>query len=419
MAKKRKPQKAKTTPDNVEDAIVAEAVAAEDSAEDIVTKIDDTLEASDDPIVEDAISEPIETTADAVEETSDTAEEIIEDHVPEHSDSPVIAPVPQDATSNQVFAPALLGGLVAAALGFGAAYFLLPRPDPALGETVATNSNSVAELREEIAAVAAVDHSVDLTPLTDDIAALQETVTTEFGAVNERIAVFDERLSTLEKQPSGDGTLQEAAIAAYQRELDELRAKVEDQASAAFDQLEETRAEAEAIEQAALDAAQAAQIRAALAQVQTGLSSGEPMETALADLEDALGEPVPDALAAVAEGTPTLAGLQATFPEAARAALADARAGGESGEQSSAFGAFLREQLNVRSVAPREGDDADAVLSRAQAAVSEGQIQTALDEIAGLPDVAKAKLADWAATAETRVAAVSAADEISLSLNVN
>ncbi len=419
MAKKRKPQKTKTTPDNVEDAIVEEVVAAEDSVEDVVTTIDDAIEVSDDAIVEEAAADPIETAVDAAEETTDEPQETIEDSVPDNNESAVIAPIHQETTSNRVFVPALFGGLVAAALGFGAAYFLLPGPDPILGETVATNSSSVAELREEIAAVAAVDHSVDLTPLTDEIAALQETVTTEFGAVNERIAVFDERLSTLEKQPSGDGTLQEAAIAAYQRELDELRAKVEDQASAAFDQLEETRAEAEAIEQAALDAAQAAQIRAALAQVQTGLSSGEPMETALADLEDALGEPVPDALAAVAEGTPTLAGLQAAFPEAARAALADARAGGESGEQSSAFGAFLREQLNVRSVAPREGEDADAVLSRAQSAVSEGQIQAALDEIAGLPDVAKAKLADWAATAETRVAAVSAADEISLSLNVN
>ncbi|MEO0858919.1 MAG: hypothetical protein AAFY55_18910, partial [Bacteroidota bacterium] len=76
--------------------------------------------------------------------------------------------------------------------------------------------------------------------------------------------------------------------------------------------------EAAAIEQAALDAAQAAQIRAALAAVQNGFASGEPMEAALEDLADALGEPVPTALSAVAEGAPTLAGLQAAFPEAAR-----------------------------------------------------------------------------------------------------
>ncbi|MEL6640936.1 MAG: hypothetical protein AAFP98_06425, partial [Pseudomonadota bacterium] len=103
----------------------------------------------------------------------------------------------------------------------------------------------------------------------------------------------------------------------------------------------------------------------------------------------------------------------------AKVGAPSATAASASGEQSSAFGAFLREQLNVRSVAPREGDDADAVLSRAQAAVSEGQLQTALDEIGGLPDIAKAKLAEWAATAETRVAALNAADDISLSLNVN
>ncbi len=419
MAKKRKPQKPKTAPEQVEDAIVEEVTTAEDAAEDVVAEIEETIEATDDVEVEQPVPDAEEPTPEAEETAPEVVEEIIDEPVPEHGDSAVIAPVHQKSSSSGVFVPALIGGLIAAGIGFGAAYLLLPRPDAKLGESVSTNTTAVSELREEIAAVAADANAVDLTPVTDEIAALQETVTAEFGTINERIAVFDERLSTLEKQPSGDGTLQEAAVAAYQRELDELRAKVEDQAGAAFAQLEETRAEAAAIEQAALDAARAAQVRAALAQVQTGLTSGEPMTTALEDLETALGEPVPEALAAVAEGTPTLAGLQDTFPEAARAALADARAGGESGEQSSAFGAFLREQLNVRSVAPREGDDADAVLSRAQAAVSEGQIQTALDEIAALPDVAKAKLADWAATAETRVAAVNAADAISLSLNVN
>jgi len=79
----------------------------------------------------------------------------------------------------------------------------------------------------------------------------------------------------------------------------------------------------------------------------------------------------------------------------------------------------LREQLNVRSVAPRDGDDADAILSRAQAAVSEGQLQAALDEITALPEVAQAKLSEWAGLAQIRVDAVQAADEISLSLISN
>jgi len=63
--------------------------------------------------------------------------------------------------------------------------------------------------------------------------------------------------------------------------------------------------------------------------------------------------PVPHKCAQPLRRFKRLSKLQADFPNAARLALADARAGGASGEETSAFGAFLREQLNVRSVAPR------------------------------------------------------------------
>lgn len=448
MAKKRKPQQSKSTAKAAEESIVEEVTATEaaveETIEEVAAEIEDAVEITDDPVPSDDTADRseaedpsnVETPDKAAETDENKAEEpspeeffaksdptpeddTFDEPVPEHTDSAVIAPQHQDSASNSVLLPALLGGLIAAAIGFGVAYYLIPRADPGLNESVATNTSDVAAIREEVAALAAAETSVDLTPLTEEIGAVRDQVTENVATINDQIAAFDERLITLEKQPSGDGTLQEAAVQAYQRELDELRAQVEEQAGAALAQLESTRAEAEAIEQAALDAARAASVRAALAQVQTGLSNGEPMEAALTELEEALGEPVPAALSAVAEGAPTLAGLQAAFPDAARAALADARAGGESGEEATAFGAFLREQLNVRSVAPRDGDDADAVLSRAQAAVSEGKLQAALDEIGALPDVAKAKLAEWATIAETRVAALNAADDISLSLNVN
>jgi len=68
--------------------------------------------------------------------------------------------------------------------------------------------------------------------------------------------------------------------------------------------------------------------------------------------------------------------------------------------------------LGARSVAPREGDDPDAVLSRAEAAVRSGDLDTALTEIAALPDVAQSAIADWQANAETRLEAKSAADDL-------
>ena len=81
--------------------------------------------------------------------------------------------------------------------------------------------------------------------------------------------------------------------------------------------------------------------------------------------------------------------------------------------------AFLQRQLEVRSVAPRDGDDADAILSRAEAALINGQLDLALSELATLPEPAAAAMADWTATAAARQAAVTAADTLAQSLNTN
>ena len=440
MAKKRKSSQSgaskKATEDKasqVEDAakLLEDPIAAEDmtlesgeiTVEQLTKDADSDAvkaadkEPSDSKPIKELLSEiDAEGEAEAASEAFAKDEASAEEPAPAEP-APVAQPVPHDSPSNHVLLPAILGGLIAAAIGFGVAYYILPRPDPAMDANVAANAEALVGLRSEVATVSEATQNIDLSSVTGEITALREEITGEIGGLSEQLAVFDDRLLTLEKQPSGDGTLQEAALQAYQAELDELRAKVEDQASAAFEQLESTRVEAAAIEQAALDAARAAQMRAALAQVQTALNTGAPMVAPLEDLQAAMGdEALPAALTDVAEGVPTLSKLQADFPNAARLALADARAGGASGEETSAFGAFLREQLNVRSVAPREGDDADAILSRTQAAVSEGQLQAALDEIAGLPEAAQAKLSEWATLAQTRVDAVKSADEISLSL---
>ena len=76
------------------------------------------------------------------------------------------------------------------------------------------------------------------------------------------------------------------------------------------------------------------------------------------------------------------------------------------------FAAFLRRQTNARSLAPREGDDADAILSRAEAALSAGDLPTALSELDALPDSARTTMEGWISDAADRAAAVSAAAEL-------
>ena len=405
LAKKRKSSPKEETPEVVD----SESQAPEETVEEVTEPVEETVVET--PESTEVVAEP-----DPEPEVEDPVQEP-DPIVDEKPYEPLqTAPEPNDSASNSVFLPAILGGLIAAGLGFGAAYYFIPRFEPAMVETMNTNEAAIEELQ---AAVAGIDTTAGIAPLTEEITAINTQITDQFASLDARIVSFEDRLVALEKQPSADGTLQETALLAYQAELDQLRAQVEEQASAAFEQLESTREEAAAIEEAALLAARNAKARAALAQIRSALDTGAPMTTALAELEDVMGAPPPEGLTAVADGVPTLGKLQGDFPPAARQALADSRSDGSSGESTGAFGSFLREQLNVRSVAPRDGDDADAILSRAEAALKEGQLKTALSEVAALPEVAAAPLAGWVNQAQARVDALDAADDVSNSLNDN
>lgn len=157
--------------------------------------------------------------------------------------------------------------------------------------------------------------------------------------------------------------------------------------------------------------------RASVMRILASLESGGGFSSSL----DALsGVEIPAALAAVAaDGAPTLLQLQQSFAGPAREALAASlreTAGGNAGDRVSAF---LRTQLGARSLSPREGGDPDAILSRAEAALGAGELQTALDEIATLPESGQAAMSEWAALVQTRLDAVEAAATLAATLNVN
>lgn len=78
--------------------------------------------------------------------------------------------------------------------------------------------------------------------------------------------------------------------------------------------------------------------------------------------------------------------------------------------------AFLQAQTGARSLAPREGDGPDAVLSRAGAALDAGNLQAALTEMDALPEPGQVAMADWRRLADIRLAASAAAAELSATL---
>lgn len=356
-----------------------------------------------DPVMEDPAPEP--------------APETSPEPVPEPEAAPAPAPA-QTVTNreNNVLLPMIFGGLIAGGIGYGAAYLQRPVVDVPLEERVAMQADEIAALQ---AAVATPVTLPDMTPLNEQIATLATETSGQFDTLNGRIAALDARVEAVEKQPSADGTLQDTAVAAFQRELDELRAQTEQMSADAAAALQATRDEAAAIEQNAIDNARAATARAALARVEAALQSGAPFGEVLPDLADAVQSPVPEGLTAAAEGIPTLGQLQADFPAAARAALATARAEGADGSESGGLTGFLQSQLNVRSTAPKEGNSVDAILSRAEAALKTGELTQTLAELATLPEVVRGTLSDWIARAETRVAAREAVTTLSQSINDN
>ena len=75
---------------------------------------------------------------------------------------------------------------------------------------------------------------------------------------------------------------------------------------------------------------------------------------------------------------------------------------------SARVGAFLQGQIGGRSLSPRDGDDPDAILSRAQGAVDQGDLSLALAELSALPAPAQAVFSDWVAQVEARLSVTEA-----------
>ncbi|MFV2051254.1 COG4223 family protein [Aliiroseovarius sp. YM-037] len=375
---------------------------------------------------DDAKAEP-----EKVEETEATAEpteEVAEDSNPVDADTQTTADAPPPVVVERKggFFPLLLGGVVAAGAGFGVSQYLSDEwPFGAgQGDETATLQAAVDEQAEQIDALTlAVEAASDSSSVDAGFADVQQTLETLRSETTEKVETlstrlqgFEERLNEVEKRPISEGAAGSAALAAYERELEAMRAALEEQRA----QIEGISESATAQIASAEGTANAATARAAMSRVHSALTTGGSFADALEDVRASVNVDIPEVLAANADsGVPTLADLQRSFPDAARAAIeAEAEAGVLDGS-TSRIGAFLQSQLGARSLSPREGADADAVLSRAEAALRDGQLETALAEVETLQEVSRAEMADWIDAAKTRDAALIAAAELTDTLSSN
>ncbi|MEM6587447.1 MAG: mitofilin family membrane protein [Pseudomonadota bacterium] len=352
----------------------------------------------------------------AAEDSGDTVEAVVAEDVaadapePASSDDapseveasttdakPVVVAHSEESKSGGGAIALIFGGVVAGAIGFFAAVVGIGVDEPPLPEPV-----DLSGIEQSI---------VDQGGRLDELAGLIKEpsapadlsgVAAEIAALTASIAALEDRVTAVEaREPVASG----AVDPALRDGLEDLKSTI-----AALE------AENEAAKADARSAAEATLRRAAMTQVETALDSGAGFGDVLVDLTG-MGVEVPAALTDAAEGVPTLASLQDSFPDAARAALADDRAAAaESGDTGGLTG-FFKSQLGARSLTPQEGDGTDAVLSRAEAALRDGRLTDALSEIETLPEVAQPAMADWVARAAGRAGALQAANTLSDSLN--
>ena len=392
----------------------------------IDASVDDTVEVTstedsvsvvtDDEVAHAEANDIAYTDVDSVEDGMNPDMEVVGDPEPQADPAPETN-AQQTQSAGAGFLPLLLGGVVAGAIGYGVAtYFPMNDGSVDVSVQMQAQADQLAALEAKLADIPAVD----LSGVEAQIASVGDQAAALSGAIDTNFADLDARLTEVEKRPGADGTLSDTALAAYQRELEQLRADLEIQQATVMStvaqaetDLAAARAEAEALEQEALASAEAAASRAALNRVSTAIETGAPFADALGDL----GGDLPTALSSAAEnGVATTAELTSDFPAAARAALATARAEGVS-DESGGLGGFLRNQFDVRSTAPQEGSSPDAVLSRAEAAIKEGRVADALAEIEALPEVARAEMTDWTAQATERADVLDAVATLSETYN--
>lgn len=314
---------------------------------------------------------------------------------------------PDPAPAKSSVMPMVLGGAAAAAIGFGAAIFIQPKSTnntAAIEQRLSQQDVTLEALKGDVAGLSNPDQNglaattAQNTAAITDIAGRLEAIDNQIGALGARLTELENRPAPAPAQTPDAAT--NADITALRAALAEQKTQLEAMASRTAEQ-----------DKIANAGARATLRRAALTRMQTALDSGAGFAPALADLEET-GVTIPAALKAVAAGgVVSLAQLQESFPDAARAALSAARkAQPETG--TGGFTAFLRDQLGARSLEPQAGNDPDAILSRIEAATRENRLADALAEMETLPEVARVELSDWAGDVARRLEALAAAEQL-------
>ena len=135
----------------------------------------------------------------------------------------------------------------------------------------------------------------------------------------------------------------------------------------------------------------------ALASMQKAITTGLPFQKTLTDYETASGREAPSIIKIWAKtGVSTQFNLLQTFPEYARKLLQVEHDNHFTDEESGlGISKFLKKFVKTRSTSPKVGTSNDAILSRAEYSLKNGDIEKALKELDRLPLDLQNEMRDW------------------------
>jgi hypothetical protein len=175
-------------------------------------------------------------------------------------------------------------------------------------------------------------------------------------------------------------------------------------ASPAADEVARLNARIAALENQGARTTEAAAAALAAAQLVDASQGSKPFDRELAALRATTpGLPELTALTRLAQtGAPSRTALAASFPPYAAKAARRARKPPEKADLGQRIAYLAAKVVTVRRVDETAGTSPDAILARAEQALEEGEVVSALKALDGLPPKAREALAPWREQAERR-----------------
>lgn len=314
--------------------------------------------------------------------------------------------------------PFILSGILCAAVGFGAAVLTQPsnpiwpvHPEVSALKDTTTDQFNLIDVRisQLESMLSAVEQRAVGDVFKSDLTVIETRQSDQFSKFQEAIENFSNRLGALEKSTI-ESAIPDELVAQYQDEVKRLKDTLESQRESLQQFMSETAETANEVTQRAKETV----ARGILSQIRAAIEAGTSFEEAVKQFEDEVGKTLPADLRAIAkEGVQTYQELRDSFADAARSALNAARDELDRNQGFNGIGSYLRKQFQARSVLPKTGDDADAVLSRAEQALRENDLSGALSELDTLPDAALARMQMWIDLAQQRNRAIQQLDNLS------